>query len=261
MSWHHQERRRRRDARRELRDELRSGGEEVAQWALDQARDKLKKHKKPISPEERALKEARAAVGRRLGFFGHLIPYVIVNFGILITGGFRAALTVATFWGIGLACHALLRADRAGSAQAVDRNRIAPPHARGGLAQPPRARRPPRAQPGTPLGVDRPRDPQSDHCGEESAPADGRGSALARERRVRARRAAGAGARRALDLAPAPLRARRGTAPEGDRLRRDRALGTRDAARTHRPLRRRRCASTSTRPACWSAIPRSCAAS
>jgi two-component system sensor histidine kinase AtoS len=31
---------------------------------------------------------------------------VIVNFGILITGGFRPALITATFWGIGLACHA-----------------------------------------------------------------------------------------------------------------------------------------------------------
>ena len=91
--------------RRTAQEELR---EEITEWALDTARSKLgtrKKHKRPLSPEERALKEAREAVARRLGFFGHLIPYGIVTFGILITGGFRAALIVATFWGIGVACH------------------------------------------------------------------------------------------------------------------------------------------------------------
>ena len=49
--------------------------------------------------------------------------------------------------------------------------------------------------------------------------------------------------------------------PQRAAPRRDRALGARDAARTHRPLGRRRCASTSTKPARWSATPRSCAAS
>jgi signal transduction histidine kinase len=105
MTWHHKDRHRSRGFRRELRDDLRTQGEEVAQWALDQAREKMKKHKRQLTPEERAMREARAAVARRLGFFGHAIPYVIVNFGILITGGFRPALITATFWGIGLACH------------------------------------------------------------------------------------------------------------------------------------------------------------
>ena len=105
MSMRREERHRRRDLRRQLRDELHSSGEEIAQWALDQARDKLKKHKRALSPEERAVKEAHAAVARRLGFFAHLIPYVIVNLGILVTAGFRPAFTTAIFWGIGLACH------------------------------------------------------------------------------------------------------------------------------------------------------------
>ena len=105
MSMHREERHRRRNLRRQLRDELRTSGEDVAQWALDQARDKLQKHKRTLTPEERALKEAREAVSRRLGFFVHLIPYVIVNLGILVTTGFRPAVTVAIFWGIGLACH------------------------------------------------------------------------------------------------------------------------------------------------------------
>jgi len=105
MNRHREERRRQRDLRRELRDELRASGEEVAQWAIDQAREKLKSKKRQLSPEEQALREARAAVARRLGFFGHAIPYVIVNFGILVTAGFRPAFTTAIFWGIGLACH------------------------------------------------------------------------------------------------------------------------------------------------------------
>jgi signal transduction histidine kinase len=110
MTWdrheHREMRRRRRQAQRELADELRARGEEVAQLALQHARDKLSKTKRSLTPEERAIKEAREAVARRLGFYGHLIPYVIVNFGILITGGFRPALITAVFWGIGLACHA-----------------------------------------------------------------------------------------------------------------------------------------------------------
>jgi len=107
MTWHDREhgRRRRRQLQRELREELRARGEEVASMALEHAREKLKGKKPPLTPEERAIKEAREAVARRLGFVGHLIPYLIVNFGILITGGFRPALITAVFWGIGLACH------------------------------------------------------------------------------------------------------------------------------------------------------------
>jgi signal transduction histidine kinase len=102
---HREWRNKRREAQRDLADELRARGEEVAQMALEHAREKLGKKKRSLSPEERALKEARDAVARRLGFFGHLIPYVIVNLGILFTAGFRPAFTTALFWGIGLACH------------------------------------------------------------------------------------------------------------------------------------------------------------
>lgn len=108
MTWHrdhHEARRDRRRLQRELGDELRARGEEVAQMALEHAREKLGKGKRQLTPEERAVKEARDAVARRLGFFGHLIPYLIVNFGILFTAGFRPAFTTAIFWGIGLACH------------------------------------------------------------------------------------------------------------------------------------------------------------
>jgi signal transduction histidine kinase len=109
MTWdrheHREIRRRRRQAQREFADELRARGEEVAQLALEHARDKLSKGKRQLSPEERAIKEAREAVARRLGFFGHLIPYVSVNLIILFTAGFRPAFITALCWGIGLASH------------------------------------------------------------------------------------------------------------------------------------------------------------
>ena len=65
MGWNHQRgwhahreaRRQRRDAQRDLADELRARGEEVAQMALDHARNKLKgKGKRELTPEERAHK-------------------------------------------------------------------------------------------------------------------------------------------------------------------------------------------------------------
>jgi len=110
MAWDHQQRRNarreRRELKRDLAEELRARGEEVAQLALERARDKLASKKRQQTPEERAMQEARRAVARRLGFVAHLIPYLIVNFGILFTAGFRPAFTTAIFWGIGLACHA-----------------------------------------------------------------------------------------------------------------------------------------------------------
>lgn len=51
------------------------------------------------------LREARAAVARRLGFLAHAIPYGIVCIALLFTAGFRPAFTTALFWGIGIAIH------------------------------------------------------------------------------------------------------------------------------------------------------------
>jgi signal transduction histidine kinase len=99
-----------RPSRREAREANRVRAEELRDhltaWAMDTATEKLKgKGKRTLTPEERAMQEARRAVAARLGFFAHLIPYLIVNFGILVTAGFRPAITTAIFWGIGLACH------------------------------------------------------------------------------------------------------------------------------------------------------------
>jgi len=57
------------------------------------------------SPEEKALREARAAVARRMGFFAHAIPYAIVCTFLLFVAGFRPALITAMSWGVGLAIH------------------------------------------------------------------------------------------------------------------------------------------------------------
>lgn len=59
----------------------------------------------PLSPEARALRDAKRLADARIGFLTHVSAYSLVIFGILITGGFKAALIVAVFWGIGLASH------------------------------------------------------------------------------------------------------------------------------------------------------------
>jgi signal transduction histidine kinase len=109
--WHrrHEEARRRRDERhpqRDVRQALLHEGERLREdlesWALAKVRGARRK----LSPEEQAIKEAREAVARRLGFFGHAIPYVIVCLFLLFVSGFRVAMIVALSWGIGLACHA-----------------------------------------------------------------------------------------------------------------------------------------------------------
>jgi len=113
---HRDWRRERRRARRELRDELRAEGErlreDIEAWALDRTRDLRGKVKGKLSSgppqtdaEERAYREARAAVARRLGFVSHLVPYVATCLFLLLVAGFRPAMIVAFWWGIGIACH------------------------------------------------------------------------------------------------------------------------------------------------------------
>ncbi|HVP30602.1 MAG TPA: HAMP domain-containing sensor histidine kinase [Myxococcota bacterium] len=61
----------------------------------------------PRTPEDQALREARAHAARKVGFLFHFVPYASVCFFLLITAGFRPALIVALAWGIGIAVHAL----------------------------------------------------------------------------------------------------------------------------------------------------------
>jgi signal transduction histidine kinase len=58
-----------------------------------------------LTPEERALREARAEANRRIGFFGHLVPYLAVVTFLVFVAGPKAAGIVALAWGIGVASH------------------------------------------------------------------------------------------------------------------------------------------------------------
>jgi signal transduction histidine kinase len=63
------------------------------------------KPRTPLTPEQRALRDAKRAADARIGFLIHATVYFLVVFGILISGGFMGAFTTAIFWGIGIACH------------------------------------------------------------------------------------------------------------------------------------------------------------
>jgi signal transduction histidine kinase len=92
-------------SRREVRETLRVEGERLREDLEDWALGKVRQARRRLSPEEQALREARAAVARRMGFFAHLVPYVVVTLFLLVVAGFRTALIVALAWGIGVACH------------------------------------------------------------------------------------------------------------------------------------------------------------
>jgi signal transduction histidine kinase len=98
--WNRRSRRRRPDWQEVGNDVGERVREELAGWAARKGRGG-----RTLSAEERALREARAAVGRRLGFFAHAIPYGIVCTALLFTAGFRAAFMTAMWWGIALAIH------------------------------------------------------------------------------------------------------------------------------------------------------------
>jgi signal transduction histidine kinase len=57
------------------------------------------------SEEERALREARQAANRRIGFLSHLLSYFLTCTFLLFVAGFRPALIVALGWGIGIGAH------------------------------------------------------------------------------------------------------------------------------------------------------------
>ncbi len=58
-----------------------------------------------LTPEERALREARAEANRKIGFLAHLVPYLTVVTFLTFVAGPRAAAIVALAWGIGVASH------------------------------------------------------------------------------------------------------------------------------------------------------------
>jgi len=69
------------------------------------ARRSRRRRSRELSPEERAYLEARRKANARMGFVFHFIPYAATCLFLLLVAGFRAFLSVAIFWGIGVACH------------------------------------------------------------------------------------------------------------------------------------------------------------
>jgi len=100
----------RRDEWRRLRHEqrrLRRAGRRASYGWEDPEEASADDAVKPsdLTPEQRALREARAEANRKIGFISHLIPYLAVITFLSFVAGPRAASIVALAWGIGLASH------------------------------------------------------------------------------------------------------------------------------------------------------------
>jgi signal transduction histidine kinase len=108
MDWERREEWRRR--RRAEREERR------ARWAGMQRprhghgsahgeEDEERADSKQLTPEQKALRAARAEANRKIGFLAHLVPYLTVVVFLTFVAGLRPALIVAMAWGIGVASH------------------------------------------------------------------------------------------------------------------------------------------------------------
>jgi signal transduction histidine kinase len=93
-----------REQRREARERRRSARRGYG-WDDPEEEEPARKHDVELTPEEKALREARAEANRKIGFIGHLIPYLAVVTFLSVVAGARAASIVALAWGIGLASH------------------------------------------------------------------------------------------------------------------------------------------------------------
>jgi len=126
MAWHKQGRRRRRawwsDVPERPAADPGEGGSwveqlsdrEVERELARREREETRATRRPrrrrareLSPQERAYLEARRAANRKMGFLFHLIPYLATCLFLLLVAGFRAAVAVAVFWGIGVFFHGL----------------------------------------------------------------------------------------------------------------------------------------------------------
>jgi polar amino acid transport system substrate-binding protein len=107
MSREHRDerRRQRREVLRERRAQRRSSyGWEPPDPDTLRERDE-RDARNGVTPEQRALREARAEANRKIGFLGHLVPYLTVVTFLTFIAGPRAAGIVALAWGIGVASH------------------------------------------------------------------------------------------------------------------------------------------------------------
>jgi signal transduction histidine kinase len=58
-----------------------------------------------LTPEERALAEAKRRANMQIGFMSHAVAYGAVCFFLLFVAGFKTAMIVGLAWGIGLVSH------------------------------------------------------------------------------------------------------------------------------------------------------------
>ena len=79
--------------------------DEVAEAPRRRRRLRRRGRRVPLSPEQRAYREARRRANLKLSFISHFIAYASVIFLILVVGGFRPALITALAWGIGIVFH------------------------------------------------------------------------------------------------------------------------------------------------------------
>jgi signal transduction histidine kinase len=98
-----EERDERRRRRREEMRARRAARRAAYGWQPDGAEEP--EPRTPLSPEEKALRAARAAANAKMGFFAHLVPYVTVVVFLSFVAGPRPAAIVALAWGIGVASH------------------------------------------------------------------------------------------------------------------------------------------------------------
>jgi len=96
------------ERRRRRRDEIharRAARRAAYGWEPPEGEEPEPDPRTPLTPEERALREARAAANRKIGFFAHLVPYLTVVIFLTFVAGPRAAGIVALAWGIGVTSH------------------------------------------------------------------------------------------------------------------------------------------------------------
>ena len=88
------------------RDSWDDDGDEREARREGRRRRRRRRHRsgRPISPEERAYREAQRRAKARIGFFAHLIAYAGVNMLVLAESRGRS-FPMAIAWGIGLAFH------------------------------------------------------------------------------------------------------------------------------------------------------------
>lgn len=103
-----EERRERHRRRRREREERHGRGRDAREPVAAPGRPEgsRSRRRQPLTPEERAYREARRRANAKIGFLTHGVAYLSVLALILVSSrSIRATFVVAAAWGIGLAIH------------------------------------------------------------------------------------------------------------------------------------------------------------